>query len=274
MHIWTVANQKGGVGKTTTSVTLGGLAAESGMRVLLWDLDPHGSMSCYFGINPDYRETGGYTLFQQRGALTAHLVQSQIAHTPYDNLHLMAAATSLATLERQSIKNDGMGLVVSKALALVWDAYDLVILDCPPQLGVLMINALAACQHLLIPVQTEFLALKGLERMLHTLQMISRSQRRELPFTIIPTMYDRRTQASVGSLRQLRSTYSDYVWPGKIPVDTKFRDASKVGVPAHLLSPHSRGVDGYRRLLRDLGLDVQDPMQNHVQDPVQKRGAG
>lgn len=261
MYIWTVANQKGGVGKTTTSITLGGLAAEAGLRVLLLDLDPHGSMTCYFRHNPDYQEVGCYALFAQRETLTKERVKNQIIRTPNQNLDLLAASTSLATLERQSIKNDGMGLVISRSLTELWDEYDLAILDCPPQLGVLMINALAACQHLLVPVQTEFLALQGMERLLHTLQMISRSRRRDLPFTIIPTMYDRRTQASVSCLRQLRSTYSDLVWPGRVPVDTKFRDASKAGALPHRLYPHSRGVDAYRRLLRDLGVGETAPMR-------------
>lgn len=256
MQIWTVANQKGGVGKTTTSVALGGLAAQAGKRVLLLDLDPHGSLSCYFRHNPDYQETGCYALFQGRKSLTPQFVTSQISKTPYQSLFLLPAATSLATLERQSISNDGMGLVISKALSLIWDDFDVVILDCPPQLGVLMINALAAAQHLVIPVQTEFLALKGLERMLHTLQMMSRSRQKELSFTIVPTMYDRRTQASVGSLRNLRGTYSDYVWAGKIPIDTKFRDASKAGVPPHLYCPQSRGTEAYLRLLHHLGVNT------------------
>lgn len=254
MQIWTVANQKGGVGKTTTTVSLGGLAAEAGKRVLLVDLDPHGSLTCYFRHNPDYQETGCYALFQARKQLQRAFVSRQITATPYANLHLLPAATSLATLERQSISNDGMGLVISRSLALIWEDYDLVLLDCPPQLGVLMINALAACQHLLVPVQTEFLALKGLERMLHTLKMMSRSRGKELPFSIIPTLFDRRTQASVGSLRLLRQTYSDLVWPGKIPIDTKFRDASKAGVPPHLYCPSARGVDAYRSLLNRLGV--------------------
>lgn len=252
MQIWTVANQKGGVGKTTTTVALGGLAAEQGMRVLLLDLDPHGSLSSYFRQNPDAVEASTFTLFQQRKQLSANLVGQLIVNTPFANLSIIPAATGLATLERQAISNDGMGLVISKALASVWEDFDLAILDCPPQLGVLMINALAACEHLLIPVQTEFLALKGLERMLHTLNMMTRSRGKALPYTIIPTMYDRRTQASVGSLSMLRNSYGDWVWAGKVPIDTKFRDASKAGVPPHLFNHSSRGVDAYRSLLQRL----------------------
>lgn len=256
MQVWAVANQKGGVGKTTTSVSLGGLAAEAGKRVLLLDLDPHGSLSCYFKFNPDFQTSGVYSLFERRHQLDRSAVIKQVSATDYPNISLLPAATSLATLERQSIKNDGMGLTVSKALALLWDDFDIAILDCPPQLGVLMINALAAAQTLLIPVQTEFLALKGLERILHTLEMMSRSRQRDLPFLIVPTMYDRRTQASMGSLRAMRHSYADCVWQGKIPIDTKFRDASKAGVPPNLHCPQTHGVEAYRRLLHSLCSDL------------------
>ena len=250
MQVWTVANQKGGVGKTTTAVSLGGLAAEQGQRVLLLDLDPHASMSTYFGVDTDTVAASSFTLFQQRKELTRSLVEGIVQTTTFENISLLPATTALATLERQAIGQDGMGLVVSRALTCVRDDYDLVVIDSPPLLGVLMINALAACQRLVVPVQTEYLALKGLERMVHTLAMISRSRKEPLAYTVVPTMFDRRTQASVSSLRVIRNTYIDHVWPSKIPVDTRFRDASRAGVPPHLFDPKGRGVEAYRSLLK------------------------
>ncbi len=250
MQVWTVANQKGGVGKTTTTVALGGLAAEQGMRVLMLDLDPHGSLSAYFRQDPDAQELSAFTLFKERKELTTDSVRRLVMPTSFSRLSLLPASTALATLERQAIGQDGMGLVVSRALAQIYDDYDVVIIDSPPLLGVLMINALAACRRLIIPVQTEYLALKGLERMVHTLEMMGRSRKTVLQYTIVPTMFDRRTQASVSSLRVIRNGYPEKVWPGKIPVDTKFRDASKAGVPPHLYEPESRGVAGYSSLLK------------------------
>ncbi|TQV84196.1 ParA family protein [Exilibacterium tricleocarpae] len=258
MQVWTVANQKGGVGKTTTSVALGSLAAGGGSRVLLLDLDPHGSMSCYFRQNPDTVTRSCFNLFRDRQALDPAVVSRQVIETAYDNLHLLPASTALATLERKAIGPDGAGLVVAGALAHIADMYDLVIIDTPPLLGVLMINALAACQRLVIPVQTEFLALKGLERMVHTLEMMSRSRRGGIDYTIVPTLFDRRTQASVGSLRSIRNTYGERVWPGRIPIDTKFRDASKAGVPPHILAPQSRGVRAYQSLRKWLSQAPRD----------------
>lgn len=259
MQVWTVANQKGGVGKTTTSVALGGLAAEAGLRVLLLDLDPHGSMTSYLGADPDLVSRGTFTLFQQRQSLTRDLVLSQVLPTPIPNISLMASSTALATLERQAV-GDGMGLVIGRSLALIAADFDLVVIDSPPLLGVLMINALAACQRLVVPVQTEHLALKGLERMVHTLTMMGKSRKKPLDYVVVPTMFDRRTQASVSSLRIVRNEYPDHVWPGKIPVDTKLRDASKAGIPPSLFAPDSRSVEAYRSLYKWLQVQVPEPV--------------
>lgn len=250
MRVWTVANQKGGVGKTTTSVALGGLAAEQGQRVLLLDLDPHGSLSSYFRQDPDTLTESVFTLFQERKSLSREGVARLIKPSGFSNLDVLPASTALATLERQSVGQEGMGLVLTKALAQIYDDYDLVLIDTPPLLGVLMVNALAAAQRLVMPVQTEFLALKGLERMVNTLTMMGKSRRQALEYTIVPVMFDRRTQASVSSLLTIRNTYPKHVWPGMIPIDTKFRDASKAGTPPHLFEPLSRGVEGYRSLFK------------------------
>lgn len=250
MRVLTIANQKGGVGKTTTTVALGGLAAEQGKRVLLLDLDPQGSLSSYFRQDPDALELSVFSLFQERKNLSYLTVKRLIQTTSFNNIDILPAATALATLERQAIGQDGMGLVLARSLAQVYDDYDLALIDTPPLLGVLMINALAACEYLTIPVQTEFLALKGLERMVNTLKMLSKSRKKSLEYSIVPVMYDRRTQASVSSLRTIRNTYPDHVWPGHIPVDTKFRDASKAGIPPNLYDSQTHGVDAYRSLYK------------------------
>lgn len=252
MRVLTIANQKGGVGKTTTTVALGGLAAEQGQRVLLLDLDPHGSLSSYFRQDPDTLVLSTFTLFQEHKNLTRESVTRLIQPTHFKHIDILPAATALATLERQSIGQDGMGLVLARALAQIYHDYDWVLIDTPPLLGVLMVNALAACHYLVIPVQTEFLALKGLERMVNTLTMMGKSRKKALGYSIVPVMYDRRTQASVTSLRTIRNTYLERVWPGHIPIDTKFRDASKAGLPPHLFDEKTRGVEAYRSLFKYL----------------------
>jgi chromosome partitioning protein len=254
MKVWAIANQKGGVGKTTTAVTLGGLLAQRGHNTLLVDIDPHGSLTSYFGYSPDELESSVYTLFQNREIDPFALVKP----TRFDHLQILPAAMALATLDRQLGTQSGMGLVLHKALKQLGEKYDYALIDCPPVLGVLMVNALAACDQLIIPVQTEFLALKGLERMLKTLTMIMRSRNIKLPYTIVPTLFDRRTRASTETLRQLRDEHSSEVWSSVIPVDTQFREASRDGMPLPMQAPHSRGVVAYSRLLETLLGDASD----------------
>ena len=251
MHIWAVANQKGGVGKTTTSIALAGIAAAKNQRVLLVDLDPHGSLTSYFKIKTEDLKHSSYDLFQSRKKITYGVISKSIKVTGYQNMDLIPAVTALATLERQGI-GDGMGLVLNQALKHLEYEYDRILVDCPPQLGVLMINALACCEQLIVPTQTEFLAIQGLERMLSTLAMLKKSMQKNLPYTIVPTMYDRRTQACVTSLRTIRNDYGDAAWPGKVPIDTRFRDSSKAGVPPHIFDPDSRGVSAYESLFNYL----------------------
>ncbi|TNF35674.1 MAG: ParA family protein [Gammaproteobacteria bacterium] len=244
MKVWAVANQKGGVGKTTTAITLAGIMHMRGHRVLLIDLDPHGSLTSYFGTDPDAVEPSGYELFHQQAT-----VRQVIHKTRFERLFFIPASSALATLDRQLGTKDGMGLVIKKAVMQVTDQFDLVIIDCPPMLGLLMVNALAACEQLLIPVQTEFLALKGLERMVHTLDMIQKARKTRINYTIVPTFFDRRLNASIETLRTLRSTYSSNIWDGVIPIDTQFRDASRAGIPLSIARPSCRGSRHYSELL-------------------------
>ncbi|MCJ0972503.1 ParA family protein [Pseudomonas sp. PS1] len=260
MRVWAVANQKGGVGKTTTSVSLAGLLADSGKRVVVLDLDPHGSMTSYFGQDPDNIERSVFDLFQHQGTVPEGLPRELLVPTSHERISLLPSSTVLATLERQSPGQNGLGLVIAKSLSQLWQDFDYAIIDSPPLLGVLMVNALAASQRLVIPVQTEFLALKGLERMVSTLKMINRSRRQALPYTIVPTMFDRRTQASMNTLKLLRNGYQDHLWQAFIPIDTRLRDASLAGLVPSQYDPNSRAVIAYRALLKAL-LAAQETTQ-------------
>lgn len=250
MKIWAVCNQKGGVGKTTTVVTLGGLLTSWGFRTLLVDLDPHGSLSSYFKLNPDEVEQGVYNLFRDASEKIKDVNPSTyIASTEFDGLSVMPASTAIATLDRQVAAMSGMGLVISTALNKLKDEYDYVIIDSPPMLGVLMINALAACNQLIIPVLPEFLALKGLERMVHTLSMVFHSRKTPPDYLIVPTLFDKRTRAAKDSLVALHQQYPDHAWTNVIPVDTKIRDASSQGIPLPLLDKTAKSVEAYTELL-------------------------
>ncbi len=252
MDIWTVANQKGGVGKTTTTVSLGGLLAQRGDKTLLIDLDPHGSLTSYFGYNPDTIEESVYSLFHRQVAAARMPLATMLRRTNMRSLDLLPASTALVALDRQIGAQEGMGLVLLDVLNEYRSHYHTIIIDCPPTLGVLMVNALAACQRLIIPVQTEFLALRGLERMLETLKMIMSSNKKELNYTIVPTMFDKRTRASKDSLEQLRDSHADHIWQDYIPIDTLFREASREGKPLCCMSAVAKGNQAYARLLTHL----------------------
>jgi len=252
VKIWAIANQKGGVGKTTTAVNLAGHLVKQGLRVLLVDMDPHGSMSAYFGLDPDSQEKSVYQLFQGNGT-NPGTAAAEILYDPgIDGLQLLPSSTALATLDRQLGTQEGKGLVMVNAMTQLEQEFDYALLDCPPLLGILMVNALAACGHLLLPVQTEFLAIKGLERMMRTLKMIRRARRNTFEYTIVPTMFDRRTRAALDSLRTLREQYGSELWESVIPIDTKFREASKQGLPLSIMAPSSRGSKAYEALLTSL----------------------
>ncbi|WP_347988491.1 ParA family protein [Methylomonas sp. AM2-LC] len=256
MKVWTVSNQKGGVGKTTTVVSLAGLLSAWGFRTLLVDLDPHGSLTSYFKINPDEVDNGVYNLFRDASEKKKDIHPSvYITKTQFDGISILPASTAIATLDRQVATMGGMGLVISTALHKMANEYDYVIIDSPPMLGVLMINALAACEQLIVPVLAEFLSLKGLERMVHTLSMVFNSRKNPPKFTIVTTMFDKRTKAARESLLALYQQYPNNAWKSVIPVDTRVRDASAIGVPLPLFDKSSKAVEAYSELLELLLLD-------------------
>ena len=147
--VWTVSNQKGGVGKTTSVATLGGLLSSWGFNTLLIDLDPHGSLTSYFRLHSDEIEHSVYDLFKNASANRSLDPSPYIRKTAYEGLFILPSVTALASLDRQAATMDGLGLVIKNSLSVVEGQYDYVLIDSPPTLGILMINALAACDHLI-----------------------------------------------------------------------------------------------------------------------------
>lgn len=247
MVVWTVANQKGGVGKTTTTIALAGLLAEQGHRVLLVDTDPHASLSYYFGIESEDLELSVYDLFMQ--VASKEQIMQSLCPSSYENIDILPATMGLATLDRALGNKGGMGLVLKKALRAINSEYDYVLIDCPPVLGVLMVNALAASDRIIVPVQTEFLALKGLDRMMKTLDIMQAQQPSGFKYTIVPTMFDKRTKASILTYQKLLTLYGEDVWSAVIPIDTNFRNASNAQKVPSDYAAKSRGIIAYRDLL-------------------------
>ena len=242
MRAWAIANQKGGVGKTTTSLCLARGLATAGNRVLLLDLDPHASLTRAFEIPADPPPSGTHDLFVGNGVGLLEL--ARYTHVP--DLQVVAAQPALATLERRGATQPGLGLALGRALHTVREVYDYVLMDCPPTLGLLMVNALAAADRLIVPTQTDPLALHGLADMLRTAEMVERSRRRPLPSFVLPTLYDRRTRSGTHSLELLQQRYAGRVCPVSIPMDTRLRDAHALTGAA---LPGGRGAEAYREAL-------------------------
>lgn len=255
MNVWAVANQKGGVGKTTSVVTLAGILAGRNEKTLMIDLDPHASLSSYFGMEPENVNTSVYDLFDAYANGNNIDLNNVVHQTEIEHLSLVPSSSAVATLEKQFGARNGMGLMLAQVLKAANNKYSHVLIDCPPALGMLMLNALVACEKLIVPVQTELLAIKGLQRMTHTLGMIERSLHKKIEYIILPTMYDKRTLASKKSLQILIDEYKDSLSDEPIPVDTKFRDASFAGKPISFITKETHGLNAYQHLL-DNNLNV------------------
>ncbi|MFC4727305.1 ParA family protein [Coralloluteibacterium thermophilus] len=255
MQVWTIANQKGGVGKTTTTLALGYWLARQGAQVLQIDLDPHASLSRAHGVPAEPAPQGTLELFADPPQPLAALARP----TALAGLALVPAQSALATLERRSATQPGLGRALSQALARDAGRWDYVLLDCAPTLGLLMVNALAAADRLIVPTQTEPLALHGLDGMLRTAQMIERSRGSALPTFVLPTLHDRRTRVAQESLAAMRGRPGAKVWDAEIPIDTRLRDAQSF---LDLEARFGRGLRAYGDAL-DWLLDSA-PVQEQV----------
>lgn len=254
MKIWTIVNQKGGVGKTTSAVSIAGCLSALGYKTLLLDLDPQASLSHYLGFDNEQASVNMYDVFiaSQDPNYSQKILRQAICETSIKQTDLIPAHMALATLDRTLGEQTGKGLIVKKTLATIAEEYDFALIDCPPVLGVLMVNALVAADKIVLPTQTEHLALQGLQKMLKTIELMRTSLAANVSYQIVPTLFDRRVKACLSAYSSMREKHSAHLWRGYIPVDTKFRDASAAGKPIGEIARSSRGAFAYEKLVNQL----------------------
>ncbi len=279
MLVWAVASQKGGVGKTTSVATLAGWLVRQGLKVLVVDTDPHASLTAYLGFSDESLERSLYDLYKLPH-FDKDSVSSAITYTRFAGLDLIAATMALATVDRQLSGRQGVGRILSKILSFVDDDYDVVLIDCPPVLGALMVNALVAASLVIVPTQAEFLALKGLEGMVKTFDIMQKaSSGKEINYLIVPTMFDDHIEGAEESVAQLHELYENHLWNDLIPLDNGFRDSSFRHIPLPLMNRRSRGNVAYLRLLKTVvafeiehnGANVPDLLRQILEDERQQK---
>ena len=246
-----IANQKGGVGKTTTTLTLGAALARLGKRVLVMDLDPHANASVHLSQFPEMLEATAYDLFQAEKA-HAELWGRILKPGMPAGFDFVPGHIRLSELEVDLRDRQGKGLILSQALDELKDRYDYVLVDCPPHVGILLVNAMVASDVVLIPIQTDFLALYGIRLLFDTIRLVNRVLPRPVKYLALPTMYDQRTAACRRILRLMRDKLGDKVLETVIHFDTKFRESSAGGKVIYEIDPKARGAVEYLQLAKEI----------------------
>jgi chromosome partitioning protein len=242
-----VANQKGGVGKSTTAVNLGAAIAETGKRVLIIDMDPQGNASTGLGIEPGRRQVGMYQVMSQ-----GIPVQEAIMETAMTGLWAIPSTIDLAGAEIELVGQISRETRLARALEPVRQNYDFVILDCPPSLGLLTVNALTACDELIVPIQCEYYALEGLGQLLRNVRLVQQNLNPALRLTgIVMTMFDSRTKLSEQVVDEVKRYFGPRVYDTIIPRTVRLSEAPGFGLPITIYDPQSKGAKAYRSLAEE-----------------------
>jgi len=244
--IYSIINQKGGVGKTTTTINLGTAMAACDARVLLVDMDPQGNLSTGLGVSPSKREFGTYDLLTSTKSISECAIETDIP-----NLHLVTANESLLGVEIELSTFDDRALRLRKSVQDI-DKYDFILLDCPPALNIITLNALAASDGALVPLQAEFYALEGLSQLLKTIKDISSTINNKLELSgVVLTMFDKRNNLSLQVEEDVRNYLDKDVFLTKIPRNIRLSEAPSHGLPALIYDHRCSGSKAYIELARE-----------------------
>lgn len=247
MKIVAIANQKGGVAKTTTAINLGAALAERGQRVLLIDMDPQGNASTGLGIGHDQRDPGTYDLL-----LGDALASDVVRQTLTADLSVVPATTALSSSDVELQNVSKRAYLLRDRLAgdpVLAEAFDTILIDCPPSLNLLTVNALVAADSVLIPLQSEFFALEGLSQLMLTIRDIRQTANAALRVEgIVLTMHDHRNNLAQQVERDARDTLGDLVYRTVIPRNVRLSEAPSYAMPALVYDPESKGSKAYRSL--------------------------
>ncbi|HEY2812944.1 MAG TPA: AAA family ATPase [Acidimicrobiales bacterium] len=243
-----VTNQKGGVGKTTTAVNLGAATADLGYRVLVVDLDPQGNATTGLGLNTRDLHSSMYDVILHDAA-----VEDCVEATSVRNLFVAPASLDLAGAEIELVPAFSRELRLRRALEDVREDYDFVYIDCPPSLGLLTVNGLAAATEVLVPIQCEYYALEGLGQLLRNVTLVQKNLNQDLELTVIVlVMYDARTKLSDQVVQEVRSHFGEKVARTVVPRTVRLSEAPSFGQPITAFDPSSRGAIAYRELAKEV----------------------
>jgi chromosome partitioning protein len=247
-RVLAVANQKGGVGKTTTAVNLGACLATLGYRTLVVDLDPQGNASTGLGVNPRELETSMYEVMMQDLPIDQCIEPTAVRH-----LFVAPASLDLAGAEIELVPAFSRELKLRRALEPVLPDYDFVLIDCPPSLGLLTVNGLAAAGEVVVPIQCEYYALEGLGQLLRNVELVRKSLNPALELSsIILVMYDARTKLADQVVHEVRAHFGDRVCKTIVPRTVRLSEAPSFGQPIISFDPTSRGAIAYKELAKEV----------------------
>ena len=247
-RIIAIANQKGGVGKTTTAINLAACLAEAGKKVLTIDLDPQGNMTSGLGVDKNEVENTVYELM-----LGECTIQESMTETVVEGMKIIPSNVNLAGAEIELLGINEKEYILKNAVDEVKEDYDFVIIDCPPSLNMLTINAMTTADSILVPIQCEYYALEGLSQLMHTIDLVQQRLNPELSIDgVVFTMYDARTNLSVQVVESVRENLDTHIYNTLIPRNIRLAEAPSHGMPINLYDKRSAGTESYRALAKEV----------------------